>query len=213
MNARRAAAAVCAALTLVSACGGHAEATTPLTASQAKTVLPDARALPGWKVSIEPVAYTLKEARSVGAARCERMVARNSCVGVQNTGTSAFSRTGQPLVYFLVQTYQDEASAKSAYGTVWKSWKQEVPESRVLWNGKIREESDALVGSTTSMVKGSKGLLIQVRVGSVIMVSMAEAGAQVDMADSYLDRFADAFAKRAEEVQEGTTPSAGLMEN
>ncbi len=176
-------------------------------------MLPHAQALPGWKVSIEPVAYTLKEARSLGAAHCEGQAAQNSCMGVQNTGTSAFSRQGQPLIYFLVQTYQDEDSAKSAYGTVWKSWKQTVPEARALWNGKVGEQSDAVVGSTRSMVEGSKGLLIQVRVGSVIMLSMAEAGPQVGMTDSYLDRFADAFAKRAEEAQRGTTPSAGLVEN
>lgn len=145
----------------------------------------------------------------MGVARCYGDSARDSCAQVRFTGASAFHRRGEPDITFVIQTYEDESSAESAYGTVWKAWKHRVPQSRPVHTGRLGEQSDAVVGLNAAMAEGSKGLLVQVRVGSVILLSMAEAGAHVDVPDSYLRRFAGGFAQRAVEAQDGKTPSAG----
>lgn len=67
--------------------------------------------------------------------------------------------------------------------------------------GGIGDQRDAVAGLGPSIVEGSKSLMIQTRVGSVIMLSMA---------DSYMNRFAGVFARRAGQAEAGERPSAGM---
>ncbi|SOD82741.1 hypothetical protein [Streptomyces sp. Ag109_G2-15] len=209
MNVRKAAVAIGASLALLSGCGGGTGEAPSLDAKQTVATLPDAKSVPGWEVSLEPVAYSLKKALSMGVGRCYGE-APDSCARVRFLGVSAFHQQGKPDLSFIVQTYKDSATAKSAYRAVWKGWKGRVPSSRPVNVGEVGEQRDAVAGLSASMAKDSKGTLVQVRVGSVIMLSMAESVPRIEMADSFLTKFATVFAQRADQVQEGKTPTAGL---
>ncbi|MFI0197110.1 hypothetical protein HB370_28860 [Streptomyces sp. DSM 40868] len=211
MRVRDAAMVVAGCLVLLSGCGGgNSGGASPLDAGQAEAVLPDAAALPGWKASLEPVAYTLKKAKEMGVGECHDAAGQDSCAQVRFFGVAAFHQENEPDISFIVQTYRDEDTARAAYGTVWKAWKRWVPEARTVSAGNIGDQRDAVAGLSSSIVKGSKGLMIQTRVGSVIMMSMAEAGPHTGMADSYMNRFADVFAQRAGQAEAGERPSAGM---
>ncbi|MEU2438596.1 hypothetical protein ABZ595_20825 [Streptomyces rubradiris] len=202
---------VAGCLVLLSGCGGgESGGVSPLDAGQAEAVLPDAAALPGWKVSMEPVAYPLEKAKEMGVGQCHDVAGQDSCAQVRFFGAAAFHQEDRPDISFIVQTYRDEETARAAYGTVWKAWKQWVPEARSVSAGDLGDQRDAVAGLSASVVKGSKGLMVQTRVGSVIMVSMAEAGPRTAMADSYMNRFAGVFTQRAGQAEAGERPSAGM---
>ncbi|WP_030346313.1 hypothetical protein [Streptomyces sp. NRRL S-1022] len=173
-------------------------------------MLPDAASLPGWEATIEPVVYPLEKAKTLGLARCSEDAEQGSCKRVRFVGASEFHQQKRPVISFMVQTYRDPAAAQAAYGTVWKAWKGWMPAPKALPVGKLGDQRNAVVGLSPSAVKGSKGLTILVRKGSVIMLSTAWSGTHVDMADSFLTRFAGVFAQRAEEALGGKAPSAGI---
>ncbi|MFJ2728180.1 hypothetical protein [Streptomyces collinus] len=199
----------CAALVLLAGCGGGGKEPDPLGVRDAQAVLPDAKSMPGWETIAEPTAYPLEEARSLNVARCLGK-APDSCAHVRYTGQADFRHRGMPELTFLVQTYPDAATAKSAYPVVWKEWKRWSVEPKPLAAGGIGEQSDAVAGTGVSLLPGSKELKMQVRVGSVIMRTNVEALPKAKGAESLLTKSAKAFARRAEQVQEGESPSAGL---
>ncbi|MEU6668217.1 hypothetical protein [Streptomyces sp. NPDC046727] len=211
MNARKAGLAIAACLALLSGCGGgESGESVSLDAGQARAVLPDAASVPGWQNTVEPVVFSLKKEKAMGFGRCFKEGAQDSCAQVRFIGASGLYRQKKPSVDFIVQTYRDEATAKSAYGTVWKIWKQQILQPKATSAGQLGDQRSAVVGLGPSAAEGSKTLMILVRVGSVITLSMATSAPQVDMTDSFLTQFADAFAKRAEEAQAGKTPSAAI---
>ncbi|WP_317445708.1 hypothetical protein [Streptomyces collinus] len=199
----------CAALVLLAGCGGGGKEPDPLGAREAQSVLPDAKSLPGWKTVAEPTAYPLKKARSLNVAQCQGK-APDSCAHVRYTGLADFRHKDMPELTFFVQTYPDAATAKSAYPVVWKEWKRWSAKAKPLATGGIGEQSDAMASTGVSGLPGSKELKMQVRVGSVIMRTNVEAFPGTKGAESLLTKCAQAFARRAEQVQEGGSPSAAL---
>ncbi|MFD8914858.1 hypothetical protein [Streptomyces sp. NPDC059575] len=210
MPARRTAAALCASLALLTGCGSDTGAA-PLSAKQAEAVLPDAEALPGWNAYLDPAAYPLKKAQSIGASRCQGE-GRISCAHVQIAGASGLRREGEPELSFFIQTYEDSDAAKSAYPAVWKAWSALVPKARAVRVGDLGEQSDAVAGWGASGAEGSKGTLVQVRVGDAIMLTSSEALPDVRTTDAFAVKVAGVFAERAEQVRDGETPSAALKE-
>ncbi|MFD7121550.1 hypothetical protein ACFWAA_31590 [Streptomyces sp. NPDC059922] len=205
----------CVALVLLAGCGGNSESEAggsdgkPLNAQETQAILPDAKAMPGWRVSLAPTAYPLEEAVSKGVTRCHGEEG-NSCDNVQFTGASTFLADGKPVVSFLAFAYKDTASAESAYESVWEAWKERTPEARKLNLGAVGERRDAVRGLNASMDEGSKGAIAQVRVGAVIVLVTGEAAPKVDMADTLITKFATTFSERAREAQDGKTPTATL---
>ncbi|MER8068764.1 hypothetical protein ABTZ59_10800 [Streptomyces sp. NPDC094034] len=199
-------ATACVALVLLAGCGGNSESKAgesdgkPLNAQETQAILPDAKAMPGWRVSIAPTAYPLKEALAKGVTRCYGEDG-NSCDSVQFTGASAFLADRKPLVSFLAYAYKDTASAESAYESVWEAWKERAPEARKLDLGAIGERRDAVQGLNAAMDEGSKGMIAQVRVGTVILLVTGEAAPTMDMADTLITEFATTFSERAQEAQ------------
>ncbi|MFD5713774.1 hypothetical protein ACFWHW_25930 [Streptomyces pharetrae] len=199
----------CAALALLAGCGdGGADEAGPLSARQAEAVLPDAKAAPGWKVALEPVAYPQNKARELGVARCHE--GPEECSKPQVTGVSAMAGgRGEPQLDFVLMAYEDAEAAQASYEPVWKAWGGRSVEPRELDLGTIGDESDAVGGSSPSLRDGAKTVVVQVRVGSVIMLTMGEAGSGIELPNT-LEQFATVFAERAEQAQEGKTPSATL---
>ncbi|MFI9343680.1 hypothetical protein ACIG0D_20800 [Streptomyces sp. NPDC052773] len=199
--------ALCACVALVAGCGDSAQETSPLDARQTKAVLPNAEALPGWKVGLEPVAYPLKKAKEMGVARCYQ--GAEECAKIQFAGVSEAHGSGKPSLGFVLMTYEDSVAAEKAYEPVWKSWSERSIERRELSLGDIGDESDAVTGLSASYEAGAKTLFAQVRVGSVIMLTLGEAGADIEL-QNWVKKCAVVFAERAEQAQQGETPYATL---
>ncbi|WP_367320475.1 hypothetical protein [Streptomyces sp. HUAS ZL42] len=170
-------------------------------------MLPDGKAIPGWDVAAEPLVYEQKKALSYGLTRC---YTKQSCENVRFAGRSLFLKAKKPSITFLIMAYQDTETAQSAYEPVWKAWSGRVPQSQKVDLGKIGDRSDAVAGMDASFIPGSKGVLSQVRVGSVLLLTHGAAGSEVELADSLIDKLATAFAERAQQAKDGQTPSAGL---
>ncbi|MGW3624815.1 hypothetical protein [Streptomyces sp. NPDC000880] len=207
-------ATACVALTILVGCGGNTETSTggneasPLNAQETKAILPDAKAMPGWKVAVAPAAYSLTEAKTIGVARCYGGE-QDSCENVRFTGASSFLVAKKPIVSFMALAYEDVNVAKSAYDPVWEAWRERVPEARNLNLGEIGERSDAVTGLSPSFDEGSKGVIAQVRVGTVILLVTGEAAPKIEMADSLIANFATTFAKRARQAQDQGAFKAG----
>ncbi|MFD7290709.1 hypothetical protein [Streptomyces sp. NPDC059863] len=195
----------CVALVLLAGCGGNSEAGgsngKPLNAQETQAILPDAKDLPGWRITSAPTAYPLKEALAKGVTRCYGEEG-SSCDNVQFTGSSSFLADRKPVVSFLAYAYKDTASAESAYESVWEVWKERAPEARKLNLGAIGERRDAVQGLNAAMDDGSKGMIAQVRVGTVILLVTGEAAPKIDMADTLITKFATTFSERAQEAQQ-----------
>ncbi|MGW7266956.1 hypothetical protein [Streptomyces sp. NPDC054842] len=200
-------AASIALLPLLAACDAGTDEATPLDVEKTRDILPDKKAVPGWSIAAEPAAHPLQKARSEGLVRC---YTRASCEDVRFAGVSLAQGTQKPRFTFMIMTYEDADTAQSAYGRVWKAWKARVPEARVLNLGEIGEEHDAVVGPGPSFDKRTKSTLVQVRVGSALLLTTAESAAGVDMSDDLVAEFASTFAERARQVQDGEVASAAV---
>ncbi|MGW0189839.1 hypothetical protein ACWDV7_29350 [Streptomyces sp. NPDC003362] len=216
---RRHAVASCAALALLAGCGsadggdsadggGAADDAGPLSARQAEATLPGATAAPGWKVTVKPVAYPQKKARELRVARCYE--GPEECSKPRVTGVSALAGgRGRPRLDFVLMAYEDAQAARASYEPVWKAWSGQSVEPRELDLGKVGDESDAVSGVSPSLVDGARTAFVQARVGNVIMVTVGEAGAGVELPKT-LEKFATLFAERAEQAQDGKSPSVTL---
>lgn len=199
-------ATACVALVFLFGCGGNTESDAggsegkPLNAQETKAILPDAKAMPGWKIALAPTAYPLKEAISMGVTRCYGEE-QNSCDNVRFTGASTFLAEKKPFVTFIALAYKDAAVAESAYEPVWEAWKERVPEARKLNLGAIGERRDAVQGLNASMDEGSTGAIAQVRVDTVILLVTGEGAPSAEMTDTLLAKFATTFSERAQEAQ------------
>ncbi|MGX1133561.1 hypothetical protein RKD49_005751 [Streptomyces glaucescens] len=201
--------AFCVALALLTGCGGdNVNETGPLTAPQAEAALPGAKAAPGWKVTVEPVAYPQEKARELGVARCYE--GSEECSKPRVTGVSGLAGgRGKPRLDFVLMAYEDAEAARTSYEPVWKAWRGQSVEPRELDLGEVGDQSDAVSGLSPSLVDGARTVFVQARVGSVIMVTVGEAGSGVELPKT-LAKFATLFAERAEQAQDGKSPSATL---
>ncbi|MGW4348828.1 hypothetical protein ACWEL8_27680 [Streptomyces sp. NPDC004690] len=196
--------ALCAVLAFGVGCGGG-QGDFSFDASSVKATLPDSAVVPGWDETLAPVAYPLEKAKELAVARCD---GDGSCENVRYVGMSGVRKHDKPWVSFYVMTYDDPTAADAAYGTVWKAWQAQVPGRPALSLGEIGDRNDAVMGESVSMVKGAKSVLIQARVGSAIMLTTGESGADVRMDPALLKKLATVFAERAGQVQDGEPPSS-----
>ncbi|GAB7104858.1 hypothetical protein JCM4814A_31720 [Streptomyces phaeofaciens JCM 4814] len=175
--------------------------------AETQAVLPNEKAVPDWTVAAEPMAYPLKKAVSQGLMSC---YTDEACEDVRYSGRSMLMENRKPQISFVILAYPDTETAKSAFAPVWKAWSGRVPDGKSLDLGDIGEQSDAVSGADASLVPGSKGVLSQARVGSVILLTHGAAAPKVEMEDSLIAEFATMFAERARQAEKGETPSAAM---
>ncbi|MFE1251088.1 hypothetical protein [Streptomyces sp. NPDC058766] len=116
---------------------------------------------------------------------------------------------GKPRFNFVLMAYEDEDAARASYAPVWKAWSGRSVEPRELDLGEVGDENDAVSGAHPSLTDGAEAAVAQVRVGSVIMPTVGDAGPGIEL-PGMLEKFTAVFAKRVEQAQAGKTPSAAL---
>ncbi|MFF3323386.1 hypothetical protein [Streptomyces sp. NPDC002889] len=193
----------------------------PLTEQQARSVLPDAAAMPGRRARVRPVVERMDG--ESGKSICPE-THRKGCDGGRFHGVATFVEpsTNTQLDFWLI-AYRDERSAENAYDTLWDWFGRGVgiqPERVSI--GAVGQERTARRGVPGT--EGSPTAVAQIRVGATVLwLSTANSGpsgtgtaggraakSTTAAADERLKALAGLFAGRAQQAERGETPSARL---
>ncbi|MET7616223.1 hypothetical protein [Streptomyces sp. NPDC005408] len=178
-----------------------------LTQRQAQAVLPNAAAVPGWKPLAEPVGIAMDS--EAGKRFCPGTY-RKGCDGGRFQGLATyFDRSTKTQLDFWLIAYQDEKSAENGNDTLGKYFGPSVGrDPKKIDIGEVGDERFAQRGAMGAA--GGPATLAQVRVGAtLIWVETSTAGTDT-VPDDRVKAFAAMLAERAEQAEQGETPSAGL---
>ncbi|MFJ2090618.1 hypothetical protein ACIOEW_15330 [Streptomyces sp. NPDC087901] len=172
--------------------------------SSMRTVLPDVRAMPGWKTTEAPSTAPLTE-RLRKSLICPNK-SNTGCERARFLGSVSFRRDDDRAeTRFWMVTYQDERDADLAYDILWKdTWGKNGTENVDI--GTVGAERGATGGTAG---RNADGFTAQIRVGTVILwvgSSAATGSADKDFAKDVTAM----FAERAQQAQNGEEPSSAL---
>ncbi|MEE1773433.1 hypothetical protein PUR34_36035 [Streptomyces sp. JV185] len=201
------------AVLLLAGCGGgDGAAAAELDDGQVASVLPDAKAVPGWRNHMKPEAQkpVAEYPPSVCVARTKEQ-RKAACDPVTSWGVSAFSRKADmTTLNFWALAYKDERAADAAYDIL-ADWYgggrvgQDAEKVDLGSPGAEREANRAAVGTM-----GGPATIAQIRVGTTVLgISTGTTGRTV-VPDKEVKAFAAMFAERAQQAQNGEKPSAAI---
>ncbi|MFE1960559.1 hypothetical protein [Streptomyces sp. NPDC059479] len=192
---------------LLAGCGGEqADTAAPLDQAQVRSVLPDAKAMPGWKTAEKPSAGAL-DTEFKKSSVCPNE-GNKGCEGSRFLGSVTFERAdSDALAGLWMVAYEDEQAAEAAYDVLWKDTAQKAGKEKADL-GSAGEERDALRGAVGP--QGTQGITGQIRVGTTILRLDASARDEDQLDKGFVKDIAALFAHRAQQAQNGETPSATL---
>ncbi|MFD4941551.1 hypothetical protein ACFVYE_12525 [Streptomyces sp. NPDC058239] len=210
----RGAVAGAAALLLVGCGGGSGDGSkaAALDSGQVASVLPDAKAVPGWRMYLEPKALEPVPDYPPPVCRTTSKEKRETACGKATAwGSSAFVRKADATTLdFWALAYKDEKAADAAYDAL-AEWYggdrvgQNAERVDLGSPGDDREANRAEVGTL-----GGPATITQIRVGTTVLgISTATQGKSV-VPDKQVKAFAAMFAERAQQAQNGDKPSAAV---
>ncbi|WP_199552586.1 hypothetical protein [Streptomyces sp. N35] len=198
-----------AAAVLLAGCGGGGgdePADKPLGKKQLDAVLPDAKAMSGWKVAARLPAEPLPEVSRTTLCGGHK----SACDGLRSFAQSTYTDPGKEFsVLVSVFAAEDAAGAEPAYDRLWERVEESVGQSKGLEAGTLGDEHYAL--QTEYGRTGGPAAQIQVRVGATVLQITGEAlrpGNALDL-DAVVD-VATVVTERAEQAGRGEAPSAVL---
>ncbi|MFJ2496231.1 hypothetical protein [Streptomyces sp. NPDC087539] len=203
-----------AVLLLLAGCGsgGDEAGAAALGKGQVASVLPDAKAAPGWRLYMKPAA--LKPMAEYPPPVCvsrTKEQRETACRPATFWGSSAFVRKAdRTTLNFWVLAYEDEKAADAAYDVLIKWYGgdrvgQDARKVELGGTGAEREANRAAVGTM-----GGPGTIAQLRVGTTVLgISTGTEGTSA-VPDQEVKAFATMFAERAQQAQNGEKPSASL---
>ncbi|MEU9315512.1 hypothetical protein [Streptomyces sp. NPDC048295] len=202
------------AVLLLAGCGGGGGDTgaAELDNGQVASVLPDAKAVPGWRNHMKPEAQKpiAEYPPSVCAARTKEQ-RKTACDPVTSWGVSAFSRKADmTTLNFWALAYKDEKAADAAYDIL-AEWYggdrvgQDAEKVDLASPGAEREASRAAVGTM-----GGPATIAQIRVGTTVLGISTGTTGRAAVPDKEVKAFAAMFAERAQQAQSGEKPSAAI---
>ncbi|MER6691180.1 hypothetical protein [Streptomyces minutiscleroticus] len=199
---------VCAVPMLLTACGNSngESKVAALGERQTKAVVPDALAMPGWKVIDQPEAYPITNFSRVGLVLCTDKETK-ACKGSRFVGTSIFSREKTVQAAFWALAYRDEEAASAAYDAQWGHYKDGLGKPAKLDLDGLGARSDAQVGIGS---RSDEVAIAQVQVGTVILWANVSDRDENGLSKSFVKDIAAVFTERVQQAQNGDTPSAGL---
>ncbi|MFJ2894130.1 hypothetical protein ACIO87_04500 [Streptomyces sp. NPDC087218] len=205
-----------AALLLLAGCGGgDGGAAAALDRKQVASVLPDAKAVPGWRMYVKPDAQKpvagFPPSVCMAATKKKR---KTACDTVTSWGASAFVR--QPDVTtlnFWVLAYKDEETADAAYDVLieWYGGDRVGRGARKVDLGDIGEDREANRAAVGTM--GGPATIAQVRVGTTVLGISTGTQGRTAVPDEQVEAFAAVIAERAKQAQSGEKPSAKVSGN
>ncbi|MFJ2585851.1 hypothetical protein [Streptomyces sp. NPDC087538] len=206
--------AVGAAALLLAGCGGgggDAEAAA-LGKKQATSVLPNAKAVPGWRMYMKPDAQepVPEYPPSTCVARTKEQ-RKTACDPVTFWGASAFSRkSDKTTLNFWVLAYKDEKTADAAYDVLaeWYGGDRVGQNAEKVEIGDPGAEHVANRAAVGTMA--GPGTITQIRVGTTVLGISTGTTGKAAVPDKEVEAFAAMFAERAQQAQNGEKPSAAI---
>ncbi|MFD7615829.1 hypothetical protein [Streptomyces sp. NPDC059802] len=203
-----------AAVLLLAGCGGGGDdaKAAALDKGQVASVLPDAKAVPGWRMYMKPAA--LKPIPEYPPPVCvsrTKEQRETACRPATPWVSTPFGRKAHATTLnFWVLAYKDGKAADAAYDVLIKWYGgdrvgQDAEKVDLGSPGAEREANRAAVGTM-----GGPGTIAQVRVGTTVLgISTGTQGGSA-VPDKEVKAFAAMFAERAQQAQSGEKPSATL---
>ncbi|KAF3470010.1 hypothetical protein [Streptomyces sp. Tu 3180] len=202
-----------AAVLLLAGCGGAksdsgtGKAVT-LTKEQVRQTLPDGEAMTGWKESARPTAVEMDKLYRSQACPIKDNA---GCENSRFYGASTLRHhDNAATVTFLIIAYDSEQAARKAYDVLWDGYygKRAGQRAKRFGLGPIGDERDARFGS--SGFRGEPGAVTQTRVGTTLLWTLAASANKDGIDENGVQDLATVLAKRAQQAQNGDTPSAAL---
>ncbi|MEL5956127.1 hypothetical protein AADR41_15380 [Streptomyces sp. CLV115] len=199
-----------AAAVLLGGCGGGDATAAALDKGQVASVLPDAKAVPGWRNYVKPDAQKPVPGYppSVCVARTKAQ-RKTACDPVTSWGASAFVRKADATTLnFWTLAYEDEKTAEAAYDVLAEWYGGDrvgvgAEQVDLGGTGAEREANRAAVGTM-----GGPATIAQIRVGTTVLGVSTGTQSRSAVADKEVKAFAAMFAERAQQAQNGEKPSA-----
>lgn len=197
---------------LLAGCGGGDATAAALDKGQVASVLPDAKAVPGWRNHLKPEAQkpVPEYPPSVCVARTKEQ-RKTACDPVTSWGTSAFVRKADGTsLNFWTLAYEDEKTAEAAYDVLAEWYGGDrvgvgAEQVDLGGTGAEREANRAAVGTM-----GGPATIAQIRVGTTVLGVSTGTPGKSAVADKEVKAFAAMFAERAQQAQNGEKPSATI---
>ncbi|THA76537.1 hypothetical protein E6R60_13150 [Streptomyces sp. A0642] len=203
-----------AALLLVGCGGGDEDGGTAkaLGKAEVSSVLPDAKAVPGWRTVMTPDAQEPNPEfpPSVCLAVDEKK-RETACGDVAYWGASAYARKpdGTSLNFWTL-AYKDEKSADAAYDVLAEHYGGDRVGVGAVAVG-IGEPGDEREAHRAEMgTMGGPATITQVRVGTTVLGISTGTQGKKAVSDQEAKDFAAMFAERAQQAQDGKRPSAAV---
>lgn len=194
-------------LALIAGCGGGGGGeAAALSEQQIELAVPDAKAVPGWETISARASGSMKE-ETLRKSLCPKK-GQEACEGARFMGTARFKGAEQMQVGFWAIAYQDEKSAESAYDLHWDWYRKGLAEPKSVALGSLGEQRNAEQG--VNGYQGHRRAVAQVRVGTVVLWASLDASRETGIDAGLVKDLASVFAVRAEEAQDGKTPTAKL---
>ncbi|MGW2083956.1 hypothetical protein [Streptomyces sp. NPDC001880] len=203
-----------AAVLLLAGCGGGGEdaRAAALDNGQVASVLPDAKAVPGWRNYMKPEAQkpVPEYPPSVCVARTKEQ-REKACDPITSWGTSAFVRKADmTTLNFWTLAYKDEKTADAAYDILaeWYGGDRVGRGAEQVDLGGAGAEREAHRAAVGTM--GGPATIAQIRVGTTVLGISTGTQGKSAVPDKEVKAFAAMFAERAQQAQNGEKPSAAL---
>lgn len=211
----RGAAAGAAALVLAGCGGGGAGGAgrvKALTKAEVASVLPDAKAMPGWRTQLEPDAQEpVAEYPPTVCLTTDRKKRATTCGKITSYGVAGYVRRPDgTLLNFWAFAYKKEKEADTAYEALAEYYGGDrvgvgAEPVEIGEPGAEREANRAGMGTM-----GGPATITQIRVGTTVLgVSSGNQGKKA-VSDQEVKAFAAMFAERAQQAQNGEKPTAAL---
>ncbi|MEU1347780.1 hypothetical protein [Streptomyces sp. NPDC005795] len=204
-----------AALLLLAGCGRGEDgggAAKALGKAEVASVLPDAKAVPGWRSLRAPEAREpVPEYPPTVCLATTKKKRATACDGITYWGVSAYVRKPDATsLDFWTLAYEDEQSAEAAYDALAEYYGGD----RVGVGAKpvdIGEPgADRVANRAGTGTMGGPATITQLRVGTTVLgVSTGNRGRKA-VPDQEVKALAAMFAERAQQAQNGEKPSSGL---
>jgi hypothetical protein len=206
-----AAAAAVVAVAMAGACGGgsgHGSSggAAPLDAGQARSVLPDARSMPGWTFHGETVRGGGATKPEVRKTFCSSMA--KACAGLTSAWDETLTGKHHRTTRLGIYAYRGRAAADAGFDAI--GWAAHAPQGAGWKKNGIGTVGAERVAWYTNATKGDPGAFAsEIRVGTVVLVTMDVAiSGRLDPASA--KGVALLAARRAQQAQNGEKPSARL---